>query len=115
MNVRPATAADRDALHRLYREFFTEDSPAPYEGLTVEDVTSAAQERCGDGFKLYAEIYALRLGFDGDHACLSTRSSRAKSSGGRVAKIEIVTAPLDFARDERGCGSLGHPALTAPQ
>lgn len=30
----------------------------------VEDVTSAAQERCGDGFKLYAEIYALRLGFD---------------------------------------------------
>ena len=30
----------------------------------VEDVTSAAQERCGDGFKLYAEIYALRLGYD---------------------------------------------------
>ncbi len=27
----------------------------------VEDVTSARQGRCGDGFRLYAEIYALRL------------------------------------------------------
>ncbi len=27
----------------------------------VEDATSAAQGRCGDGFRLYAEIYALRL------------------------------------------------------
>ncbi|QIK65721.1 hypothetical protein G7072_04620 [Nocardioides sp. HDW12B] len=27
----------------------------------VEDVTGAVQGRCGDVFRLYAEIYALRL------------------------------------------------------
>lgn len=27
----------------------------------VEDMTRAAPGRCGDGFRLYAEIYALRL------------------------------------------------------
>ena len=63
MTVKVATAADRDALHTLYREFFAEDQPAPYEGLTIEDELGKADEIVAAGLAFLAEREGEPVGF----------------------------------------------------
>lgn len=44
MSVRKATAADRDALHALYRDFFEESPPPPYAGVEIGDELAEVDE-----------------------------------------------------------------------
>ena len=63
MNVRVATTGDREAMHRLYREFFTEDSPAPYEGLSLDDELEEVDEIVESGLAYLAERGGEAVGF----------------------------------------------------
>jgi ribosomal protein S18 acetylase RimI-like enzyme len=63
VNVRVATGADRETLHRLYREFFAEHSPAPYEGIAVEDELAEVDEIVESGLAFLAENGSEAVGF----------------------------------------------------
>jgi ribosomal protein S18 acetylase RimI-like enzyme len=63
VNVRAATSADREALHGLYREFFAEDSPAPYEGIDIEDELTEVDEIVDSGLAFVAEEGGQSVGF----------------------------------------------------
>jgi ribosomal protein S18 acetylase RimI-like enzyme len=63
VNVRAATVADREELHGLYREFFAEDSPAPYEGIAIEDELEEVDEIVESGLAFLAERDAQAVGF----------------------------------------------------
>jgi ribosomal protein S18 acetylase RimI-like enzyme len=63
VTVRAATVGDRESLHRLYREFFAEDSPAPYEGIEVEDELREVDEIVESGLAFVAERDGAPVGF----------------------------------------------------
>ena len=63
MNVRAATVADREVLHRLYREFFAVDSPAPHEGISVEDELTEVNEIVESNLAFLAEMGDEPVGF----------------------------------------------------
>jgi ribosomal protein S18 acetylase RimI-like enzyme len=44
VSVRQATTADRDSLHALYGEFFSESPPPPYLGLELEEELAEVDE-----------------------------------------------------------------------
>jgi ribosomal protein S18 acetylase RimI-like enzyme len=81
LTVRAATTADRDALHTLYREFFTEDAPAPYEGLTIEDELGEVDEIIAAGLAFLAEREGEPVGF--------ALARRLRGSEGRLTDLYV--------------------------
>jgi ribosomal protein S18 acetylase RimI-like enzyme len=81
VNVRAATPADREALRVLYREFFADDSPAPYEGISLEDELAEVDEILGSGLAFLAE--------DGDDAVGFALARRRGRTEGRLTDLYV--------------------------
>jgi ribosomal protein S18 acetylase RimI-like enzyme len=82
--VKRATEADREALHMLYREFFAEDAPAQYEGLTIEDELAEVDEIVGAGLAFLAESGGVPVGF--------ALARRLRGTEGRLTDLYVRPA-----------------------
>ena len=61
--IRRASTADRETLHLLYREFFAEQSPPAFLGLTVEAGLAEVDEALENDLAFLAEEDGRALGF----------------------------------------------------
>jgi ribosomal protein S18 acetylase RimI-like enzyme len=81
VSARPAGPADRDALHRLYRDFFREAPPAAYEELTVEDELPEVDEIVASGLAFVAERGGEPVGF--------ALARRRRGGEGRITDLYV--------------------------
>jgi ribosomal protein S18 acetylase RimI-like enzyme len=63
VSVRRATTADRETLHRLYREFFAELPPPEFYGVTIESELAEVDEIVEDEIAFVAEQDGRPVGF----------------------------------------------------
>jgi GNAT superfamily N-acetyltransferase len=98
VNVRAATSADGEALRGLYREYFAEIAPAPYEGVTVDDELAEIDEVVESGLAFLAERGADRVAFvlarkrGGTEGRITHLYVRPESRRGGVARALVQAA-----------------------
>jgi ribosomal protein S18 acetylase RimI-like enzyme len=101
VSVRPAGAADREELHRLYRDFFREVPPADYEHLTVEDELPEVDEIVATGLAFVAERDGRPVGF--------ALARRRRGGEGRITDLYVEAE----ARRHGGAAELVRTAAAA--
>ena len=108
--IRPATAADRETLHELYREFFAELGPPAYTGPSIEQELAEVDGIVEDGLAFVA-------GEDGEVAGFALASRKAGKRGNlsdiyvrpgfrRRGLAGALTSAVAEALEERGATHL---------
>ena len=102
MTIRAATPADREAIHRLYREFYTEWPPPDYRAVVTEEELAKVDEVLESGVAAIAEDGEEAVGFAlawrkrGTEGFLSDLYVRPEARRQRVARglMRYVAAAL---------------------
>ena len=81
MSVRRASASDRDAIHRLYAEFFELSPPPPYSGASLERELAEVDGILESGIAAIAD--------DGDEAVGFALARRKRGTEGFVSDLYV--------------------------
>jgi ribosomal protein S18 acetylase RimI-like enzyme len=81
VNIRPATAEDREGLAALYRAFFGESPPPAYSGVELEDEVRAVVASVESGIVMVAEGDGELVGF--------ARGTRKRGTEGELSDLYV--------------------------